>query len=112
MDGDNNGKPYEQMDDLGVFTPLFLETPIYDRETVQLFHNQQICRSVPTKNNPPRVLPNFPNLSQPALQKLETTYILWIFQPISVLKLVNPSGIEELTPCKKKYVFFITTVDG
>ena len=28
MDGENNGKPYEQMDDLGV-PPLFLETPIY-----------------------------------------------------------------------------------
>ena len=27
MDGENNGKPYEQMDDLGV--PLFLETPIF-----------------------------------------------------------------------------------
>ncbi len=27
MDGENNEKPYEQMDDLGV--PLFLETPIY-----------------------------------------------------------------------------------
>ena len=27
MDGENNGKPYEQMDDLGV--PLFLETPIW-----------------------------------------------------------------------------------
>ena len=26
MDGENNRKPYEQMDDLGV--PLFLETPI------------------------------------------------------------------------------------
>ena len=25
MDGENNGKAYEQMDDLGV--PLFLETP-------------------------------------------------------------------------------------
>ena len=25
MDGENNGKPYEQMDDLGV--PLFLQTP-------------------------------------------------------------------------------------
>ena len=25
MDGENKGKPYEQMDDLGV--PLFLETP-------------------------------------------------------------------------------------
>ena len=31
MDGENNGKPYEQMDDLGV--PLYLETPRYD-----LFH--------------------------------------------------------------------------
>ena len=27
IDGENKGKPYEQMDDLGV--PLFLETPIY-----------------------------------------------------------------------------------
>ena len=27
MDGETNGKPYEQMDDLGV--PLFLETPTY-----------------------------------------------------------------------------------
>ena len=27
MDGENNGKPYEQMDDLGV--TLFLETPKY-----------------------------------------------------------------------------------
>ena len=26
MDGENNEKPYEQMDDLGGFTPLFLET--------------------------------------------------------------------------------------
>ncbi len=25
MDGENNGKPYEQMDDLGDF-PIFLET--------------------------------------------------------------------------------------
>ena len=24
MDGENNGTPYEQMDDLGGFTPLFL----------------------------------------------------------------------------------------
>ena len=28
MDGENNGKPYEQMDDLGGF-PIFLETPIF-----------------------------------------------------------------------------------
>ena len=27
MDGENNGKPYEQMDDLVVPVPLFLETP-------------------------------------------------------------------------------------
>ena len=27
MDGENHGKPYEQMDDLGGF-PLFSETPI------------------------------------------------------------------------------------
>ena len=28
MDGENNGRPYEQMDDLGV--PLFLDTPIWN----------------------------------------------------------------------------------
>ena len=28
MDGENNGKPYFLMDDLGVKPPLFLETPI------------------------------------------------------------------------------------
>ncbi len=27
MDGENNGKPYEQMDDLGGF-PIVLETPL------------------------------------------------------------------------------------
>ena len=27
MDGENNGKPYEQMDDLGVYTPIFGLTP-------------------------------------------------------------------------------------
>ena len=29
MDGENNGKSYEQMDDLGGFTPIFGSTPIY-----------------------------------------------------------------------------------
>ena len=29
MDGENNGKPYEQMDDLGNFPPIFGLTPIY-----------------------------------------------------------------------------------
>ena len=28
MDGENHGKPYEQMDDLGGFNPLFLETSV------------------------------------------------------------------------------------
>ena len=27
LDGENNGKPYEQMDDLGGFHPLFSEIP-------------------------------------------------------------------------------------
>ena len=30
MDGENNGKPYEQMDDLGGFPPIFGSTPIYE----------------------------------------------------------------------------------
>ena len=29
MDGENNGKPYEQMDDLGGFPMIFGLTPIY-----------------------------------------------------------------------------------
>ncbi len=28
MDGENNGKPYEQMDDFGGFPPIFGNTPI------------------------------------------------------------------------------------
>ncbi len=39
MDGENNGsKPYEQMDDLGGFIPLFLETPIWFRGIVGDFY--------------------------------------------------------------------------
>ena len=34
MDGENNGKPYERMDDLGV--PLFLETPIEYKNLLKL----------------------------------------------------------------------------
>ena len=29
MDGENNGKPYEQMDDLGGNTPYFWKHPFY-----------------------------------------------------------------------------------
>ena len=29
MDGENNGKPYEQMDDLGFFPIIFGSTPIF-----------------------------------------------------------------------------------
>ena len=29
MDGENNGKPYEQMDDLGVFPTIFGNTQMY-----------------------------------------------------------------------------------
>ncbi len=29
MDGENNGKPYEQMDDLGGFPIIFGSTPIW-----------------------------------------------------------------------------------
>ena len=29
MDGENNGKPYEQMDDLGGFPMFFGSTPIF-----------------------------------------------------------------------------------
>ena len=38
MDGLFHGKPYEQMDDLGVF-PLFLETPI----STQYLHEYICC---------------------------------------------------------------------
>ena len=34
LDGENNGNPYFQMDDLGV--PLFLETPIYTLVNVNM----------------------------------------------------------------------------
>ena len=37
MDGENNGKPYEQIDDLGVNTPFFGSTPIFTTE-----HHEQL----------------------------------------------------------------------
>ena len=39
MDGENNGKPYEQVDDLGI--PLFLETPIIYLGSVSSFQEIQ-----------------------------------------------------------------------
>ena len=39
MDGENNGKPYEQMDDLGG-PPLFLET------SISLFRKSQLNRFI------------------------------------------------------------------
>ena len=39
MDGENNGsKPYEQMDDLGGFPPIFGNTHIYSTLLAFLFH--------------------------------------------------------------------------
>ncbi len=46
MDGENNGKPYEQMDDLGV--PLFLETPTwYPLMLVNITHELPQKKHVP-----------------------------------------------------------------
>ena len=33
MDGENSGEPYEQMDDLGGFTPIFGLTPKWGRNS-------------------------------------------------------------------------------
>ena len=38
MDGENNGKPYVQMDDLGVNTPIFGNTHI--------FPQKEICKDI------------------------------------------------------------------
>ncbi len=38
MDGENNGKPYEQMDDLGGFPMIFGNTHIVDTWTNDLLH--------------------------------------------------------------------------
>ncbi len=35
MDGENNGKPYEQMDDLGGNTPIFGSTPTWCSKKTQ-----------------------------------------------------------------------------
>ena len=48
MDGENNGKPYEQMDDLGGF-PIFSETPIYshlESSVLQIYHKHRPLASV------------------------------------------------------------------
>ena len=49
MDGENSGKPYEQMDDLGV--PLFLETPICEYVFIFIYiyisgHPHDLPRSI------------------------------------------------------------------
>ena len=45
MDGENNGKPYEQMDDLGG-PPLFLETPIFPTKQKYVVRSEAILTSV------------------------------------------------------------------
>ncbi len=44
MDGENNGKPYEQMDDLGGFPTIFGSTPI-------LYHQKSVQNEVRTKKH-------------------------------------------------------------
>ncbi len=46
MDGENNEKPYEQMDDLGGF-PIFLETPICDRLQISPINTDHLNRFSP-----------------------------------------------------------------
>ena len=43
MDGEDNGKPHYQMDDLGV--PLFLETPIYIYILVYVYYYYSLSLS-------------------------------------------------------------------
>ena len=59
MDGENNGKPYEQMDDLGV--PLFLETPIFIT-TIPICDNLMGSHSNPV-GPLEEILPLFSNLA-------------------------------------------------
>ena len=44
MDGENNGKPYEQMDDLGE-NPLCSETPNYSSKRFSAFDPSQEAES-------------------------------------------------------------------
>ena len=63
MDGENNGKPYEQMDDLGV--PLFLETPRWI-----MIHSLKLTVSLPlqfTGRAPQKETRKSSNIFQPSI---------------------------------------------
>ena len=55
MDGENNGKPYEQMDDLGV--PLFLETLATGKTLLDFRASQDVVARVADedKSSDPKV---------------------------------------------------------
>ena len=42
MDGENNGKPYEQMDDLGGFPPIFGNTHIPNTDPIGIIYQTLI----------------------------------------------------------------------
>ena len=44
MDGENNGKPYEQMDDLGGVPIIFGSTHIFIRGLKDLFPNKKMLQ--------------------------------------------------------------------
>ena len=49
MDGENNGKPYEQMDDLGVYTIIFGSTPFWSQIQLEFAYqnsNEAAVRSM------------------------------------------------------------------
>ncbi len=43
MDGENNGKPYEQMDDLGDFPIFLVQHPVGDWFKQQVRHSEKIA---------------------------------------------------------------------
>ena len=82
MDGENKGKPYEQMDDLGGFPPIFGNTHIFGRCRIypggdwhpgRMSLCSEIKASLSKKNDgilnkgSPRVTPNLPPYDFPMI---------------------------------------------
>ena len=56
MDGENNGKPYEQMDDLGENPPIFGNTHMSDTDTPWTCMNKVVLPGAPLLQPPSRWL--------------------------------------------------------
>ena len=98
MDGENNGKPYEQMDDLGI--PLFLETPIM----MILFFNQEGLHGFGRPRATYLGLGYFKYLKTMNLELPSSDFSLWQIMKLLIPFLYYPKFAPSL-PCGLFFFF-------